>query len=175
MSHQKTTDKPDSKTEIAAAIRFFAKRFPALDTSAITSFLALRRLTSDLFTAFDAHFARHDLSKGRFMILLNLLKSENGLSPADLAMGCEVSRATMTGLLDTLEASGHITREQNTDDRRGLMIRLTPQGEAVLNAMLPDHYRRLEGLMRSLSKEEREQLVRLCAKVEENIASIRDP
>ena len=35
----------------------------------------------------------------------------------------------MTGIVDTLEKKGLATREPNPDDRRSLLVRLTPAGE----------------------------------------------
>ncbi len=157
-------------------LRYLAAKFPSLDFTSIEAYVYLSRVTSDLSVAQDAHFARYDLSKGRFMILIMLMRcTEDGASPADLAEACGVTRATVTGLLDTLEAAGLISREQKEGDRRGLTIRLTERGNTVLNDMLPEHYRRVSSLMSGLTRDEALQLSALLGKVLQNIGELRDP
>ncbi|SEU36616.1 MarR family winged helix-turn-helix transcriptional regulator [Stigmatella erecta] len=156
-----------------------AKRFPELDKSAITTCITMLRLAQDLTEGYDAHFARHGLSQGRFIILIHLLDAEDsgrgGWTPAELAEHAGVSRATMTGLMDTLEKDGFISRENHPSDRRMYTVRLTPQGHDFLVAMLPDHYRRIAALMAPLNEAERETLQQLLAKVASGIPALKNP
>jgi DNA-binding MarR family transcriptional regulator len=153
-----------------------ARRFPMLDASAIRASLALRRVGQALGAAYDAHFARHELSAGRFTVLLMLAKApDHTLSAGELAECSSVTRASMTGLLDTLEAAGQVQREPSADDRRRILVRLTPAALAQLEAMLPDHFRRTAALMAGLSEAERETLVALLGKVASAISAVRDP
>ena len=47
----------------------------------------------------------------------------------------EVS-ATMTGIVDRLEHGGLVIRERSEDDRRSIIVRITPRGEkALANAL----------------------------------------
>src|SRR5206468_2708781 len=87
-------------------IRDFAKQFPEFDFSTLETCVYLIQLGRMTMEAMDAHFARHDLSKGRFQILVNLKRQGGALSPAELSTACGVTRATVTGLLDTLEHAG---------------------------------------------------------------------
>ena len=132
-------------------------------------------LRQRLSEAMDAHFARHNLSKGRFQILMHLKRKEGPLSPAELAENCGVTRATVTGLVDTLEHAGLVERVQDSADRRSVQVRLTPAGDAHLDQMLPDHYRRLEGVMAGLTKDELKVFVELLGKIETGIPAVREP
>jgi DNA-binding MarR family transcriptional regulator len=156
-----------------------ARRFPALDASAIETCLAMLRTAQDLGDAYEAHFTRHGLSQGRFVVLIHLLYEEDasgeGLSPAELAENSGCSRATMTGLLDTLEHSGFISRKDHPEDRRMYTVHLTPKAHAFLQDMLPDHYRRVAALMAPLSQAERATLQQLLKKVSSGIPALRDP
>lgn len=152
-----------------------AQRFPALDPAAIGAYLVLLRLTSELAAARDAHFARHDLSEGRFMVLIQLYTTTGPLSPAELAERIGVTRATMTGLLDTLEHGGAVQRTPHPSDGRGLAVHLTEAGRARLEAMLPDHYRRLSALLAPLSTDERETLVALLDKLRQALPALGQP
>ncbi|ADO74482.1 MarR family winged helix-turn-helix transcriptional regulator [Stigmatella aurantiaca] len=160
-------------------LRRLAKRFPELDVSAITTCLSMLRLAQELTEGYDAHFSRHGLSQGRFVILIHLLDAEDahkdGWTPAELAEHAGVSRATMTGLMDTLEKDGLISRENHPSDRRMYTVRLTPKAHAFLQGMLPDHYRRISALMSPLSETERTTLQELLAKVASGIPALKNP
>jgi len=158
-----------------ANIRFFANRYKWLDISSIETCARMHLLTSELAAAFDAHFARHDLSRGRFFILLILMRAgDQNLSPAEIADNCEVSRATITGLLDTLQSAGFIEREASVEDRRAVRVRLTEAGKAHLESMLPDHYKRITRLMQGLTQEDRATLNALLDKIADGIPAMRD-
>lgn len=156
-------------------IKAFARRMPDLDPSAAEACLTLLRTASDVMLAMDAHFTRHDISQGRFSILMTLTRSGGNQTPAELAdrLGC--TRATVTGLLDGLERDGLVERHPSSDDRRRIDVVITTKGRAFLETMLPDHFRRVAGLMSALSEKERRSLIALLAKVDEGIPALRDP
>lgn len=156
-----------------------ARRFPELDASAIETCLSMLLTAQDLGDAYEAHFARHSLSRGRFVVLIHLLDEEDssgkGLSPAELAECSGCSRATMTGLLDTLEHSGFISRQDHPEDRRMYRVHLTSKAHAFLQDMLPVHFRRVAALMAPLSQSERATLLQLLKKMSSGIPALRDP
>jgi DNA-binding MarR family transcriptional regulator len=161
-------------------IQRLAKRFPQMDTSAIETCIHLLHLGHEMTGAYEAHLARHGLSMGRFIVLIRLFTFEDtetgrGLTPAELAESSSVSRATMTGLLDTLEKDDLISRQDHPEDRRMYTVHLTPKARKLLEGMLPDHYRRIADLMAPLSEPERATLRELLTKVSSGIAALRDP
>lgn len=64
-------------------------------------------------------------------MVISLELSSKEATPAQLAQECRVTRAGMTGRLDRLEAAGHITREADPQDRRRVIVRVTPAGRAM--------------------------------------------
>src|SRR4051812_38877465 len=101
-----------------------AKEFPDLDPSAVEAFLHLLYSGDECFGAIESNLAQHNISQGRFGVLMALLNHcrQGGetavLSPAELADRAGVTRATMTGLVDTLERDGLVTRAPDSQDRR---------------------------------------------------------
>ena len=81
-----------------------------------------------------------------------------------------VSRATITGLLDTLERDGFVRREPDAADRRQISVHLTPAGQAFMHGLLPTHFQLINGLMGNLSEAERKTLVKLLHKIVERTA-----
>jgi DNA-binding MarR family transcriptional regulator len=147
-----------------------ARHFPALDPSATEAFLHLLRTSTDIARVFDAVHASHNISQGRFMVLM-LLKHDPArpASPADLAERSDVTRATMTGLIDTLERDGFVKREHAPGDRRMMQVRLTAKGGAFLDRILPGYFRRIAAVMSRLTEAQRKTLVSLMLTIHDAI------
>lgn len=74
-----------------------------------------------------------NLTPPQYMIL-RLLSDKDGRPFKELADALACSRATVTGIVDTLEKKNLVTRNPNPDDRRSLLVRLTGAGRALLQA-----------------------------------------
>jgi DNA-binding MarR family transcriptional regulator len=149
-----------------------AREFPDLDPSATEVFLHLLRTGDEAFRVIEAHLARHDITQGRFGVLMALWGNcrRQGadnvpLSPAELAARTGVTRATITGLIDTLERAGLVRRTPNPADRRMTAVVITARGEKLLRKIMPAHFREMAWLMAPLDEAERRTLVRLLLKV----------
>ena len=162
------TDLPRYECLLAAA-----EQYPSLDPTAIEAFLHLLR-TADLVSGEKGRFlARHHIGQGRFTVLMLLHRcNPESFTPADLAKKAGVTRATMTGLIDTLEKDGLVVRQADVHDRRTIHLHLTAQGQALVEAMLPDWFRCVSGIIQPLSVPERKQLVQLLQKIQEGLTVI---
>jgi DNA-binding MarR family transcriptional regulator len=164
-----------------------AKEFPDLDPSAAEAFLHLLRTGDEVFGVGDKNLAIHNMSNGRFGVLMLLWRSNQPpgtpvpegtpctagpRTPAELADAAGVTRATMTGLIDTLERDGFVKREPDPNDRRMMSVILTAKGERFLHEFLPSHFRMIAALMGTLSEAERKTLVRLLVKVQQQAATL---
>jgi DNA-binding MarR family transcriptional regulator len=70
-----------------------------------------------------------------------------------------------TKRLDRLEHAGLIKRRPDPDDRRGVLIELTPAGRKVIDAAYPEHMANEDRLLAPLTKSERKQLASLLKKL----------
>jgi DNA-binding MarR family transcriptional regulator len=155
-----------------------AERFPTLQPSACDAFLNLLRTGDDVFAVVDRFLSGHDISQGRFTVLMLLGReceeeADRPTTPATLAEQAGVTRATMTGLIDTLEKDRLVAREPDTDDRRTIHVRLTGEGQAVLDAMLPAYFQCVADILRPLSESERGKLVRLLQKIQAGLPGVK--
>ena len=154
-----------------------AHKFPDLDPSATEVFLHLLRAGDVAFDVCNEHLAKRNFSQGRFTVLMLLFDKKccEGMehSPAQLAEMAGVTRATMTGLIDTLERDGFVTRATDPSDRRQMIVRLTDKGVQFLEDFLPEHFRRMAGLMATLTENDRKTLVRLLNKIVAQAAALR--
>jgi DNA-binding MarR family transcriptional regulator len=164
-----------------------AKEFPDLDPSAVEAFLHLLRTGDEVFGVTDHNLGEHSISHGRFGVMMLLWRSvqpraakllganectSGPRTPAELAEAAGVTRATMTGLIDTLERDGFVKREPDPDDRRMMSVLLTPAGERFMGNFLPGHFQAIASLMSPLSESERKTLVRLLGKVQKHAATL---
>ena len=153
-----------------------AKQYPDLDPSACEVFMNLLRTGDEVFRLMHTHYHGHSISQERFVVLLLLFDQLAGCSAAhtqaELAKKAGVTRATMTGLIDTLERDGLVHREPDLADRRMLSVTLTKKGDAFIKALLPVHFRRITELMSPLNENERKTLVRLLNKIIERTAAL---
>ena len=62
-------------------------------------------------------------------MVLGFLAEADQIMAGELGKKVELDSATLTGILDRLEAAGLIERKGNPDDRRSIKIHLTQQGK----------------------------------------------
>lgn len=137
----------------------FAERYPDADITAVSSFLHLLRVATDLSIALDTCLSKHGLLQGRWWVLILLMREDtHTATPSVLASKAGVTRATMTGLIDGLEQGGLVERVLTKSDRRSVLIHLTDAGQAKLDAVMPDYYQRLRLCMKGLNEAQRIEL-----------------
>lgn len=124
--------------------------------------------TGELAARCEAQFlARFGLNSARLIILVLLNNADSGSRrSSELARCCRVSRATMTGLLDTLERAELIVRAPDPFDRRAMSVKITAKGEALLDTVQPEQSEWAGEILEPLSIEEREELHRLLRKAQ---------
>ncbi len=66
--------------------------------------------------------------------VLSLLGEQDGRPFKDLAEALGCTRATVTGIVDTMEKKGLAVRCPNPADRRSLLVKMTAKGRALLRA-----------------------------------------
>lgn len=99
--------------------------------------------------------APHRLSESKFVLLLLLLDTPDGLAPFALAERAGVTRATITGLLDGLERDGFVARHGDPDDRRRISVRLTERGQSKGRDLIDEHTRWIASLFAGFDENER--------------------
>lgn len=106
--------------------------------------------------------AKHDLSLGQFDILATLRRrGEEGLTPKQLMQSVILSSGGMTNRLDRLERAGLIAREPDPSDRRGVVIRLTPDGIKLIDEATETRFAEAKASLPPLAKKDMAELSRL--------------
>ncbi len=147
-----------------------AHRYLGEEVNAALAYLLILRTGNDLETLFAPFFEHHQLSQGRFSVLMRLLDApEHMLAPSQLADSLGVTRAAITKLLDGLEHSGLIERRLDPTDRRAWLITPTVAARTLLEEILPSHFQQIRHIMNALTREEQDQLITLLLKLEEHL------
>ena len=156
-----------------------SQKFRELDPSACEAFLHLLRTGDEAFFYTEQNLTEHGISPGRFGVLMllwgdgqNPEANAQGMTPAELADRSNVTRATMTGLVDNLERDGFVKRSADPVDRRMMRVALTRKAEDFMARLLPGHFQRMAALIEPLTSEERRTLVTLLNKILQNASTL---
>jgi DNA-binding MarR family transcriptional regulator len=140
--------------------------YPDAEPEAVETALELIEIVAVLNFQKEMLYERFGLTLGRFEILLILRNEPNrALPPSEIAKRMGVTRGTMTQFIDALEKDHLVIREDDPQDRRAMFIKLTSQGESLVQKVLPEHFKRLSRFIRVLTTSERKLLLSLMGKL----------
>ena len=66
------------------------------------------------------------------LIVLQEVSACDGIMVKQVAENINLSSATVTSILDRLEAKGYVARERSIEDKRKVTLRLTDEGKAII-------------------------------------------
>lgn len=111
--------------------------------------VALRRIVRSIDLHSKKLIQSHHLTIPQ-VVLLREIQRRGRVSLGELARSASLSGATVTGIVDRLEARRLVRRERGDADRRQVFVEIAPAGVEAIGAMPPllqeDFVRKLEGL-----------------------------
>jgi DNA-binding MarR family transcriptional regulator len=139
---------------------------PDLDPAPLEVVGRIIVLAQHLEESVDSALARHSLTLGQFDILATLRRHgpRGGLTPSQLLGSVVLSSGGMTARLDKLEEAGLILRTPAADDRRMVIIELTPKGKRVIDAATATRFAEAKSSLPPLSEPEMKLLTGLLRK-----------
>jgi len=103
------------------------------------------------------HFSEHavqdaGLERGQYQLMLAIKGMPEGVRPRirELADRMQIQHHSTVELINRLEAGGYVRRERAQDDRREVLLALTPKGERVLGELALHHHEELRSAGPSL-------------------------
>lgn len=91
----------------------------------------IKRVLMSISYQADKRLCMHDLTIAQWGPLMKL-RMHGTATVAELARGSQTDAGAMTRLLDRLEKKGLCKRVRSTEDRRVVMVELTPEGQAAM-------------------------------------------
>ncbi|XLM21155.1 MarR family transcriptional regulator [Chromobacterium piscinae] len=140
---------------------------PDLDTSATEVIGRIVRMEYFITRRVLQDLARHNLNVGEFDVLAALRRGGEPyqLSPNQLQGMVLISSGALTNRINRLEEAGLVSRSPDPDDRRGVIVTLTPKGFQVIEDAAGHHLAAESELLEMLDGEERQTLARLLKKM----------
>jgi DNA-binding MarR family transcriptional regulator len=96
------------------------------------------------------HFSEHavqdtGLERGQYQLMLAIKGMPEGVRPRirELANRMQIQHHSTVELINRLEAKGYVRRERAQEDRREVLLALTPKGERVLEELALHHHEEL--------------------------------
>jgi DNA-binding MarR family transcriptional regulator len=140
---------------------------PDLEVGALQVTARLARIGPHLARRQEATFSRFGLNRGEVGALsaLRIAGPPHQLSPTQLGRGLMLSSAGVTSRIDRLEARGLVRRLPDPHDRRGVIVELTEEGVAVVDAAVAANTESDRHLLERLDPDELVTLERLLRKL----------
>ncbi|MBP2705367.1 MarR family transcriptional regulator [Microbispora sp. RL4-1S] len=149
--------------EVDRLVAAWRQERPDLDVTPLEVLSRVSRLSRHLERERRAAFADHGVESWEFDVLTALRRSGEPyeLSPGALLRATLVTSGTMTNRIDRLTAAGLVVRRPDPEDRRGVLVRLTPTGLERVDAAFADLLRRERELLAGLGQHEQQVLADL--------------
>ena len=136
---------------------------PALDVSSLAVVGRILQLARLLEKRREAILADFELNLWSFDMLATLRRQgpPYRLKPTELYGMLLLSSGAMTNRIDRLEKQGLVTRLRDPEDRRGVIVELTPQGIERTDQAMPVLFDQEKQLLAELGETEAEGFIEL--------------
>jgi DNA-binding MarR family transcriptional regulator len=148
-------------------------RYPSIDPDVEGIVDRLSTINKHASKLFEKALTEHGLNHGEYRLLLRLMTrtDDHKMSAGRLSTMLMLSTGAMTNRLDRMEAAGLVRRVPDPNDRRGVLVEMTDEGERVLDDAVLASAKEDAGMISALSVKEKTQLNQLLRKVLENLES----
>ncbi|MFE3998442.1 MarR family winged helix-turn-helix transcriptional regulator [Nocardioides sp. YIM B13467] len=145
----------------------WAHERPDLDLGPVEIFSRLSRLSRHLDLARRDAFSGSGIESWEFDVLAALRRAGDPyeLSPGRLLRETLVTSGTMTNRVDRLASRGLVERLPDPADRRGVLVRLTPDGKATVDSAFEALLAAEREFLDGLSDDQQNQLTDLLRRL----------
>lgn len=92
----------------------------------------------------------------------------------EVAVGMHITSGTVTSLLDNLERKGYVVRSSDPDDRRRVLVDITPAAQAILDEALPAIQQVSRQLIDRIGVQRQQALLDILDEIRQGVAEIPD-
>ncbi len=133
---------------------------PDLDPWPLAIIGRVSRLSSHLQRRAEAWLAPLGLTWETFSLIASLRRAGAPYEqkPSDLLRLSLLTSGAMTNRIDRVEEQGLVQRLADPNDRRGVIVKLTPAGRALADKAIARHFKAAAALLGGMTRAEREQL-----------------
>lgn len=135
--------------------------------------LNIVRTTAMLSLRGEEFFRRYGLTEAQFNVLFALKYKKTKWTQSDLGKRLVVTRASVTSILDKLEAKGLVVRNSVDGNRRIRHVELTPEGLKLVKKIEPIYRRNIHKLLSCFSDVECKQIISYMEKIRERLKTLK--
>lgn len=117
------------------------------------------RLRNKLIGNMSEYLRDHDITPVHVWLMLQLDEAQKPLSFSQLAEALYTSRSNLTQLVDRMENEALVQRIPHPDDRRSVLVELTPKGQERIKEARLARDRSVRELLSALTEEEQQTLI----------------
>lgn len=107
------------------------------------------------------------LQGGSFILQYINLRNEDVI-PSEISNEMSISTARIAAALGNLESKGLITRQIDINDRRRILVSLTPEGKEIAEKQHQDVLKNVTQMLQSLGEYDAKEYVRIIGRLSEN-------
>lgn len=151
----------------------FSAEFPDGDARSTEAYATLARTGTAMLYELDRCVqAWFGVPQTAATVLAVVEGAESPLTPSQITERVLAPAASMTATLDLLERRGWIERRPNPQDRRSLLIAITPAGQDAVDKLLPGIRALERATLDALTSKERDQLMGMLDRILSRAAEI---
>lgn len=156
-----------NKDRIDIILEEWQQELPQLDTSALGIIGRVLRIARLLEKHRESILADYGLNVWSFDVLATLRRQGQPfrLKPTELYSLLMLSSGAMTNRIDRLEQDGIVTRVRDAEDRRSVMVQLTPKGIQLANTVMPILFEKEKQLLSQFTADELQLFIPMLRKL----------
>ena len=154
------TDQTDYRGQYYwSQVKRYGSKYPEFNWFSVEMILNL----AYTYDVVSAHLSRkispYGITKAGFSVLMILSRSQSkSCKQNEISRLMLVSRANITGLVDSLVRLGLVERTSDPHDRRVHMVKILPKGEKLLKDLLPGYYKHIHDICSIFTVDEKKKL-----------------
>jgi DNA-binding MarR family transcriptional regulator len=134
----------------------------------------LNRLAAEVSAALSSEYQeRYGLDIPEWRVLATLGFRDDACSAQYIAHCTRTHKSTISRAVTALLARHLVERVENEDDRREFALRMTRQGRALYQQLIPRLKRREQEILSCLSAQERKDFALLLGKIEKSLGLVQ--
>lgn len=146
-----------------------------MDNERFTPFvLIIERITKNIKRIADMEMEQYGLRSSHVMCILQLAKSEGGLSSTALADACGVDKAFISRITSELLEKNYIVKEVVPDKKYKVGFLLTEKGEEINKRMNEVIASRIASVDKRVSMKELRKFYEVLGEIDEGISLLAD-
>jgi DNA-binding MarR family transcriptional regulator len=149
----------------------FEQEYPGADLLSTMLVRAVERLSEAISASIAKVWRAHGISHAAGNALAVIEGAGRAMTPGEVSQAMHVTSGSITSLVDTLEKRGLVGRASHAEDRRKVLIDITPEGQALLDRALPSIQLVVGQLVAGLSDADRRRMFALVEKLHTSIVA----